>query len=411
LVKRYLIFVVIFINLFSCSKSSEIYKIDQVVLQSSTKRFDKDFSKEIEGTKTFAENFINSYLALIRKEIDPVFLDSFVLGNSKNFRVQAFFSSVSESFMSIEPAKNNELVIECTRYPIQMGIFAGLDLTEPPIRLMSSYDEALNQYRESSVMIETPLNGHMAIGRLTLSNTNPKWFGLRQNTLVILYQMSLQLRYNDESDTLDTRIEHLGLLTGEVDFDFAIEKAKNIGRWLAESKIQSLFISSSFFREALAHKNLGPIAKVILENQSHVEKDPKFGYPFWKFQMDIESLRKEAQKFGLDVSYVDRLFKDPTIKPQDGYLFWYYKNHVWFMLQWILINFAILAILLIERLRFKRKKIKIFEGISKSAVIITVNGWIFHSRPDYIHFKYWVLPGLFFLICIFLTFKYKEDQK
>lgn len=387
------------------------FKFERIVKQPSLERFAKDFRAEINSTKVFAERYVTSYLQFVDKKIYPGLRRSFVLASKKSISAKAIFSSVAESFIYLYPADESNLIVECTEYPVQWSIFAGLDTASPSVKLTLPYEKALLSYKEDmKVPYGLREDARANFSNLTVSTSNPKAFSFSKNSLVVLFKMSFLLRDANGKETRKTIIQDVGLLTGNSDFSFALGEASQLGRELAQSETIQLIVSSPFFREALAYEELKPLAEHIQSKLSRAGKDPSFDYPFPLFKKDLATLETRAAKLGLNTDFVKKLLGDPSVRAYDGYLFWYYRNHTGFMLQWTLANVLLILVsvglLALKRLRApsKWKLVKWFnKRWLKSSLVVSANGYIFlYQKPEYLHFKYILIPGLLFLACLVL---------
>ncbi len=392
------------------------YKIQNTVLRPSLKRVDKDFTNEIQTTKTFVENFINSYLNLIQKEVNPTFRDSFVLVKSKHLSARAIFSTVNETFLHIYPSMENEFIVDCTKYPVQMSLFSGLDIENSGATLTMPYEEALNNYKKQEGAVNFKEAGMIVNMGLNIPYYNPKVFSFDINSLAIIVDVGVGMRNADNQVIRNILLEPVCILTGERDFSFAINKASKLGRWLAITEILQLFKDSELFRAALADKRLAGMAEKIQSNISRAEKDSSYEYPLWQSKKDMADLENEAKKYGLDANYPRDLLTYPANKPKDGVLLWYYKDYFGFSLQWSVIN--IILILLTVFFALLKYKLKVVAFINtmwvKSIILIIINGWVFRERPKYMDFKYWIIPGILFSLCFILAFfsekRYKNSE-
>jgi hypothetical protein len=79
-------------------------------------------------------------------------------------------------------------------------------------------------------------------------------------------------------------------------------------------------------------------AEEVQKKLSRSKSDHSFDYPLWEFKKDIAELKQQAQKAGIDDSYVDELVKDLSSRQHSGFLLWYYSNHRGFMKQWAIVG-------------------------------------------------------------------------
>lgn len=403
----YLCCIILFALVFwAISHTTDEYKIQNIVRRPSLQRFGKDFSSEIQTTRIFVENYINPYLNLIQAEIDPAFRKSFTITKSKKLSIRAVFSTVAETLLCIYPSTKNELIVDCTKYPVQMALFSGLDMSDSNAHLNVPYEEALRSYNELDTGYRIAEGVDATLVNFILNLQYPKAFSFSKNSLQTLVNVEVRIRNAHNQVIRTLSMEPVCILTGEKDFSFAKEKASALGRQLAIAEIKHLFFTSEFFRQALAEERLNVIARKIQSDSSRAEKDTAFDYPLWKFKRDMADLQEEAREFGLGSNYPSDLLKHPANKPKDGVLLWYYANYFEFSLQWVLVNAFLLvffSILLILRRKKNKLALLIDRLWPKAILLLSINGWIFYVKPRYMGVKYWIIPGVLFLACFFLN--------
>lgn len=390
------------------------YKIHNIVIRPSVQRFGRDFSKEIQTTKVFVERFINSYQDVIEKEVNSDFKESFTLSKGKKLSAKVIFSAVSEAFLGVYQSPQNELIVECTKYPVQMALFSGIDCEDPKSELLVSYEDAIKAYNDCPVAFRLEESVQFfLISDLQFRSDCPEYFSFAKNALVTLSGIGMKTKLEGGVITMNIDINNVVFITGEKDFSFAIEKAEALGKFFGESQIERLFAKSKFFRLAKIEEHLEPKAKEIGQNVSRSEKDPQFKYPYWKFKKDVAELEGEAKKYGIDTSYIDDLLKYPSNQPKDGYLLWYYPNHFWFSVQWIAVNIVLLVvfsiIVIVERTDYKIAALmnrwwsKLSIHLSLNVILLSINAWIFVGKPKYLNIKYWIIPGVLLIACFLIT--------
>lgn len=390
------------------------YRIGSVILRPSVQRCGKNFDEEIQTTQIFVEKFVNSYREFIKREINPKFKDLFALAKGKNLSAIVFFSAVSEALLCIYPSNQNELIVECSQYPVQMSVLSGIEEENSEAHLTMPYEEALKKYNNEEGLIRVSIHTCM-ISNLTLSSDYPKIFSFSENSLITLSNVRIEIKGSDE-EARSVDIETVGFLTGEKNFSFAIGRAEELGRYVAEGNILHLFITSEFFRTALLDEHLSMIAKEINQNLSRVEKDDTFTYSFWEFKEDVLKLKEEAERYGIDASYIDDLLIFPANQPKDGFLFRYCPNYFWFSVQWSIINISLLVlfvVLITLKLKWENSKIAVLINKlwAKLTILLSINVWVFYKKPEYMGIKYWIVPGVFFIACFLLTVLKPEGRK
>jgi len=408
------LFFLILGGLFYCTFSSQgSFNFDNVKKEPSLTRFKIDYTSEIEIAKLFSEQFIKSYLAFLEKEINPKLRDSFVLRSKTGISVRLILSTVVESCILIYPSDRSELIVDCSKYPVQFFLASGIETVGSNTKLPSSYEETISAYGEAGVPFELPDKGSYFLSKITISSTYPKFFRFADNSCAFLHNVDLVVRGNNgHKRTLSC--EPVCFITGDADFAFFLKKAPELGKQIAIMETIDLFVSSPFFKELLAYDELKPDVEAILQKKSRAEKDPSFKYEFPFFKKDKQDLILKAKQLGLDTSFVDGIFEDPALQPSDGYLLWYYKSHSDFMLQWVIVNILLLVLMIIVHIIKKRGLLRgnyYTNIVVSSVIIIGINGWIFKDRkPDSYHFQYMLLPGALFLICLLLSLKLRNDD-
>jgi len=228
------------------------------------------------------------------------------------------------------------------------------------------------------------------------------------------------------------------ILNAENNFNRYLSKINEISQDYFDTERWKLIEKSEFFRQSLLHPKLNPLAKEIVEKkqESEKKKDPSL-YPTWEQNADLSNLRDKAflrrsdnmilesdstlyvidsgyQYFHIDSIYIDNLIKDITISYFNGNLLWYYSSKKSFMFQWAIINIILfIGLLIIGRNNLIKiaensgiSKLKVFGGIL--SIIIAVNGWVFIMKPTSLEFKYWLIPGLIFILVLLLLYSYSK---
>lgn len=392
------------LSLLTKISSINTYEIHSVVLQPSIERFRMDFTHEIQESQIFAEDFINGYLSFIQKEVEPDLRNLFELAKTENIATRLILSTSSEAMLCFYPSSKNELIVDCTQYPVQLAVFSELG-TKKLENSKRTVEDDINNYKKSEAMFHIKAIFH-SMSNFTIRTPNPKVFSFSKNKLILIHNIRVEIIDKDKEVIRSIFMEPICILTGEKDFSFVIKDAFGLGKYIAGTEYRSLIVNSPLFREALVHEHLKKFAIEINQKLSRVGKDPHYEYPLWEFNKDVAQLVEEAKKYGLDTKCVEDLLNYPANKPKDGVLLWYYKDYFGFSLQWTFINAFLFFSYLILKIP-KIYKIKFSYWINrlwlKATIIVGINGWIFYVKPEYMPIEYWILPSVPFLACLFIV--------
>jgi hypothetical protein len=412
---RYPALVILSFFIFMGYSMASDFHIDDIKRQPSLSRFDLDFSDRIESARRFSEKLVTAYLDALYERVDPVFKDDFLLWKSDKLRTRAVFSSITEAFVYIFPASENDLIADCTKYPIQMALFnylfdisdhsTGVD--DEQIDFSTRYQDLPKTYMDmiTNVIVSEPGSAYIVSKGGGVRFRNPsKVITFSKHSAMTFAGTSVEIQ-RENFPTFKFRFDGIGVLTGDTDFSGLIQFADQIGRSVAEWEIQQLFASSEYIKSAASIKKLESIAKEIITKQSRAEKDNSFSYPFNEFELDVSNLHRKARDIGFDTTYIDKLMNYQLLKPKDGTLLWYYRGYSDFTLQWTLINAILLSLLtLFSLLEHRYDKIaNMLMQIKKPLFLllpVAVNGWVFTCRPHFLPLPYWIIPGIIFIICL-----------
>lgn len=416
------------LNLFALmNQEYRIAKTVQVVPTGKDCLYNKP---SIEGTKRFAEALINEYRTVLHQEVHPSFKDKFPLWKARAISAKTIGSSFSEALLYLYPSDDlNVLFVDCIDVPVQVAFFNGLiNLDAPekktrtdPIKILLPLEEARREYAKWPTSIVNASTNIRVSGRGTLRLVDTQKLVTQPDRTVFgIYAGGIEIDNRGPSfvrtygKPVSFRLNLKGplLFASEKDFALELDEAKKLGRAMAEIDIKQLFVESEFFRQALAHGKLRPIAEAIIEKKARSEKDPAY-YPLWQFKMDVQQLKDAAKDYQIDATYVDELLTWHGKAVADGHLLWYYPNPSGFMWQWMAINAALLALLvLLESLRVSGL-LPIPRLLNENAIgqtilpliILAINAWVFRSKPDAVSLPYWILPGLLFFFDIAMSLR------
>lgn len=322
------------------------------------------------------------------------------------------FSIDGQSLINIFSSNADELIVECTRYPVQFTFFGGLiDFRSPKVHKYFIKPEHINIYDRVKPIFGTVDVRHRYY---TYYGTGeppkiyveyPKFFSLGKRSSVIISDINF-ITEKHLKPLISNYINGILVMNGEENLEWFAENAEKVGRRVLISEIKNLIEHSTFFKLSLFHKKISPKAKEIKEKQNRNDTDPSFEYPLWQYKKEIVELKQIAEKEGIDTTYVDELIT--SLKPHGGFLLWHYSDFLGFMWRWTLINLILLIFLVV--LAFVKFKLPAFNpyiyriSISTTTIITCINGWIFLVvRPEPLGVKYWIIPGGLLIICLILA--------
>ena len=391
-----------------------------------------EYRKNISDAINFVKIFMNEYDKIIEQEVSIKFKNQLKLVQKGFVGVKIVISSFGEALLYFFPNDQNEIIIDIIDFPVQPAFTYGfIDINNPKenidlqkVKIHVPLPDAIKQYKAESGWMkfscEEDDGGILFVGRgsgkLILKNTH-KIASMPNHTILglintVIFDNSSQhyIDVHGKAGRHEYNIEGLLLIISENTFDWSFNVAKKIGGNLAEMDIKDLFTNSEFFRLSLAEEQLRPKAEIIAQKKARSEKDTTFAYPLWEFKKDFLELKKDAEQIGIEISFIDELLVDTSLKNHDGILFRYYSNSKGFMLQWATMNLIFLIILAaltlikVNGLPVLSFATQIFSNLSLNISIITLlilaNGYVFTKKPEGLTIDYWVLPTLLFLSCI-----------
>ncbi len=398
----------------SCSRHNE--NEYHVIRNESFSNLTEDREIKLASTIQFLTGLINSYRSNIVNSVQPDFYDRFDFMNT-NVSARVIFSTSSECLLNFHPSRSNSLTADCTDYPVQASLFAGLGTTNDEAgKLTVLKTEFLSLYENESNLSLFNLGPifYLKATNIFFGSAFPKVFRIGGTNIIMTHGFRFKLYANplDTNSLLRTfNMPDYSIFTGGKDFRWAIpDTAEILGQLLSQDVMKELFLNSDSFRAALAEPKLKEIAEKIsmAEEQRKVGKD----YPFWKFLRDKDKLVDVAKKAGLTEAYADDFFKDFETNRLSGALFWTYHSNKNFMWQWF---YAGLIFLVLSQLtiRLKSKPLRNWSMGIILIAIVCVTGFAFNRMPNTLTFEYWILPGVVFLFAgLPLSWKlYKEASK
>jgi hypothetical protein len=426
------LFLVSFLLLNSCSSNNTPFKIEKTILADSTVKCGvQEVLDNKENLKKISEDIINAYFNTIHKEVGRKYWDTFILEKDQCYRTGVLLSTTGELLINIMSSDVNELIIECTNYPVQFAFFGGLvDFHRPKIHKYFIEKKHVDIYDKVK-----PIMGIVDAAPVYYTSSEkskpgaicyeyPKIYSLTKNACVVLYVLKITIE-KDLTPVITNYIDGILVINGAENFEWLNKNAKKIGKGVASGEIKNLIIDSPAFKEVLLDKKFNKMAQEIIVKKDRSEKDPDYEYLTWQFMQDINKLAQDAEKEGFDSTYIDELKKDVRTKLHSGVFLWYYSSLSGFMWQWIFINsilFIILVIILVlMKINFLNinkftapfiKYNKIIQNIPFT-ILIAVNGWILYEKlPESLGIKYGIVPSIIFIgCCIVNILIYFESNK
>ena len=328
---RYILLITIFPLLFnSCEEEEKDYIWTPVITRnSSTNRTENNLQGETIAAKDFITMYINSYLKEVDSIVIPKFRDSLFISDSKKYSARLVTSSKSESLLFFFPSDSNKLIIDFTEFPIQLALFFHIDVFG---KNQFTYDKEfiIDKYNQLKPSISFDSCKTITWGNTNFVSRNPKIFAIN-SCILLLKNCNFEIsgfvpNHGTKKDKLFKTHLDFCFFTSNTTFTNSMNSAKRLGISQAQNDIMSLYIKSQFFRKALAHKKLKPLADSIATKKSRRDKDHNFDYPLWEFEMDKEALEDLAKKEGIELSYADSILAESQNKRQDGYFIFYYSN-------------------------------------------------------------------------------------
>lgn len=308
--------------------------------------------------------------------------------------------------------------MELTNIPAQMSLFLSTIMGSCGSNSMFNFEELLLSYDDTETAFEFAIKGGgcTILWDMNVMSQYPKLCTFTEKSNVSIFYNLTFTYFKNDSIGYEVHCPDLILFTGKKNFSHAIKNAKDYGKRCAEFEIRHhlIFKDWGLYNESQAYPLFSPHIKDILSKLSRAKKDPTFDYPYWRLKTDIFLLKEEVSKYNLKTTFIDELLKESGLQPNDGTLLWYYSNYLGFTLQWTAINgflliIVILIIILYKHQRFINYKLYISK-LPIAVVISTLNGWIFLSKPENINFIYWILPGILFVVTIFVAFYYLKSN-
>jgi len=414
------------VSLNSCTSRNTSFKIEKTILADSTVKCGvQKVLDNKENLKKISEDIINAYFNKVHNEVNCKYWDTFILKKDQCYRTGVLLSTTGELLINIMPSDINELIIECTNYPVQFAFFGGLvDFHRPKIHKYFIEKKHVDIYDKVK-----PIMGIVDAAPVYYTSSEkskpgaicyeyPKIYSLTKNACAVLCVLKITME-KDLTPLITNYIDGILVINGAKNFKWLNENAKKIGQGVASGEIKNLIIDSPLFKKISLDKKLSKMAKEIIVKKDHSEKDPDYEYLTWQFMQDVDKLAQEAEKEGFDSIYIDELKKDVRTKLHSGMFLWYYSTLLDFMWQWTFINLILFVIfviaLVLKKINFLNIKSQFIAPVIKHNKIIqnvpftiltipfAVNGWIFYEKlPESLGIKYWIIPGIIFIGCIII---------
>ena len=405
------------VSLNSCTSRNTSFKIEKTILADSTVKCGvQKVLDNKENLKKISEDIINAYFNKVHNEVNCKYWDTFILKKDQCYRTGVLLSTTGELLINIMPSDINELIIECTNYPVQFAFFGGLvDFHRPKIHKYFIEKKHVDIYDKVK-----PIMGIVDAAPVYYTSSEkskpgaicyeyPKIYSLTKNACAVLCVLKITME-KDLTPLITNYIDGILVINGAENFKWLNENAKKIGEGVADNEIINLFIDSPLFKQDTLNQKFSKLVKDIIKKRDRSLKDPNFEYPLWQFKDEISRLIKEGEKEGFDLSYLIELMKDASFKlnRHSGFLFWYYSTFLGFTWQWIIANSLLLIALITLNFLKLNFLTYIISKISIPFIIVAINGWIFFEKPEALGITYWIIPGLLFVICLILGYVFPD---
>ena len=394
----------------------------------------------------FIKILVTEYNTIITDSVDDKFINEIQLLKMGSISAKVVISTFGESLIYLFPSNEGKIFLDVINYPAQKALSYGfidldnpenkIDLHEIKLHHPLSIAKHLYEYEPGNIGVgdysylkKGWILFDRSLGKVIFRDGKMFFFMGKEIIAGIACPIAFQCKSPKYIETRGKegyygfKIPGLLLISNVNTFDWADSVAKKLGDDLADTDIKALFTNSEFFRLSLADDKLKPIAEDISEKQSRSLKDENFEYPQWEFMKDFSGLKGEAKKLGIDVSYVDELYKHVSLKKHDGILFFYYNDSKSYMWQWTLMNIIFLMIFIaLTFIKLKNTSLLIYAAKYSSKVlansgiitlIISANVYVFYNRPESLTLMYWIIPfilGLLSIIWIVVVMEKKSEQ-
>lgn len=381
---------------------------------------------------SFLKSIVRGYRKVIDNEVDKSFYDKLPL--YKCLSARYFISSYGESILYIYPSTEESIRIDYLDKPAQVLLSHGfIDLNNPesdihPEKLLPivSRDEAVAAYQkipsnilagEGDARDSAYIGGE---GSLRLDNflkiiqfVSPEsMMTICTEKLIISTSDSITKSIYGRDMEFSYTLNGPLIISNIIEFSNVSDIGENIGVSLAEMHIKQLAVKSKTFKFYIDDKKLKPFAEEIVEKLKRSESNPLL-YPLWKFKDDLQKIHAYAKKEGISSGYVDDLIAMLKTGAMTGTLLTYYKNSHEFVIQWLLINAIIfMCMMLLVFIRLGDTSLVNYiapflksiyvEKLLLSAIVFTINGWVFFVKPAHLDIRFWIIPGISILtnLCV-----------
>ena len=138
-------------------------------------------------------------------------------------------------------------------------------------------------------------------------------------------------------------------------------------------------------------------------NKINDKRRSQKNYSLWECEKDLSELKIIAVTYGIeDTSYAGNLLIYDAGSMPRGTLLWTYKGESGYMWQWVTINVvcAFFTLLLVFLVRKSESRIvRSVAILSSPSVLTALNMWVFFGKPESMDIRYWIIPGLLFVVC------------
>jgi hypothetical protein len=387
-----------------------------VVKNRSLEAYNGNPSSDIAAGKEYGEQFIRAYRAVLEEKAVRSSYDEFQFPSSTNVGGRLLLSGVSECYLYLYPDKESRLEVDGTRFPAQAAVFWHLGEAQSDIKLSVPYETFTGTYSRLPVVFRMPscfgfvvseMNFSSEIGLKVFSPGEDCAFAWINSRVMARVPPSAASIEGADSMVVTTEWKNTAILTGAKSFQKVLSSAETLGRMVAEGEVFDLWFKSPFFRKAMTHEKVRPLAEAIEAKRSRAKKDQAFSYPVEEQEKDIAGLKKQIRDMGLAEEFSDPVLKDASEKVKDGVLLLYYPNYKAYVIQWSAVNVVVIVLVLLAWI--VRRKYPLVTRIVTIAVIVGVNAFILHDGPqDFPLMNAW-LPGALFFAAVSLSLLLGEE--
>lgn len=399
--------------LFGCKKNNKF--TEQVFIREKINFFDGTINTGKSDTKQFALSIINHYNFLLDSLVNKNYQKKFPLSQLNNFSIKIILSTSRGSIVVIDTAKENTITTYITNYPAQLYYFTHgqiLNSICPLKQILDSFDYS-NQFEY----------GFRSCGDIIFSNSTTntyflKIFDLQGFREIVVLKNSYFGITGPNNELIFNKTIQTGFINNDVNFNWVLNRSKDFAERLFNIDLSENFISSELFKKSFLINNyLKKDAEELLNINSRLKKDMNFSYSPEMLCEKTKNFIKKAKEYGFTSEETDVILNYPPYSPRDHYFLFYHKNYKSFMWFWVITNVILLLIIILWIYLFEKKVKKIFKIKWKNVDVIIfgiisfINLKMFYKHlPDYLPFRYFILPFLSYLF-LYLLVKWKFLKK